>query len=309
MNNNMNTKERLALIADLRQSGEYSIATIEMFDKVKELEMNERLYSRLKYTDEVLKEYLEEIMELDASKPGLLEFLKAIRVADVIDNQSLEKENSFLIGLYSQLSRETAMGRLIKYAKSGKELVGKDIFSLHNTLLYGTLSEDVSSLRTENSTFVGKYGTNGPEIDYFPIDCKDVKEAASKLADIYNNKLDGEIYDNLFIQPFLIHGLFGALQLFKDGNTRMGRVMQHALLWRFINQQTTYSFDSPPIFATRSYFPVRYDYRSKINDLVTLSDNNPWYQWFDFNLNRVEDIIYVNRENIKELKLRKKYSR
>lgn len=302
MNLNISTKERLLELQRLRDSGEYSIASLEMLDAIKELEMTDRLYEQIEDTNKKFISYLDQLLDLNDKKPGLLEFLKTIRCADVIDNQKLEQENSFLIGLYSQMSRETMMGRLIKYAKMGRELSGKDLFSLHNTLLNGTLSEGVGSIRTDNATFVGGHVNGDVQIDYFPIDYRDIKVAAEKLVDIYNHKLDGELYDNVFIQPFLIHGLFAALQLFKDGNTRTGRVMQHALLWKMIGNQTDYSFDSPPIFATRSYFPYKSDYREKINDLVTLNNNESWENWFIFNLYRIEDAIYVSEANLEELK-------
>ena len=141
----------------------------------------------------------------------LIEFLKVIRTADVEANHCLKRENSFLILLYSQMSRETAMGRLIKYAKNDKNLSRRYLISLHNTLLTGTLSESDLSIRTNDYTFVGCHVNGEIEIEYFSIDYIDIKEAAACLVNLYNNKLDGEFYNNLFIQPFLIYGLFVAL--------------------------------------------------------------------------------------------------
>lgn len=301
----METHERLLELEKLRNSGEYAVAKLEMLDRVHELEMTSKLNSHIEYLNEVFIEYLDELMELDGHKPGLLEFLKAIKFEDVKANHCLERENPFLISLYSQMTKETMMGRLIKYAKNDKKLTGKDIFSLHNTLLDGTISEGFSSIRTDNNTFVGGYVNGVMEIDYFPVDYNDIRDSADALANIYNYRLDGDFYNNLFIQPFLLHGLFAALQMFKDGNTRMGRVMQHALLWKYIGTQTEYRFDSPPIFATQSYFPYRKQYRDKVKDLVIVGDNNSWYRWFEFNLDRIEDTIDFNKQNIKELKRRK----
>lgn len=301
----MNTQERLLELERLRNSGEYSVAKLEMLDKIYELEMTSKLNSHIEYINEIFMQYLEELMELSGQKPGLSEFLKAIRLEDVKANHCLERENPFLISLYSQMTKTTMMGRLIRYAKNDKELTGKDIFSLHNTLLNGTISEGFSSVRMDNHTFVGGYVNGVMEIDYFPLDYKDIKGAANALASIYNSRLDNELYNNMFIQPFLLHGLFAALQMFKDGNTRMGRVMQHALLWRYIGMYTEYQFDSPTIFATQSYFPYRKQYRDKVNDLVINGDNDSWYKWFEFNLDRIEDTIDFNKQNINELKRRK----
>lgn len=241
-------------------------------------------------------------MELEGKTPGLIDYLNAIKAGDVIDNQSLEKENSFLIGLYHNLSRETAMDKLIKYSKDNKRIIGKDIFELHDTLLTGTLLSDTESIRTKNTKFVGRFVNGERVIDYFPIDYKYIPEATDKIAEIYNSRLLGKSFDNVFFQPFLIHGLLGALQIFSDGNTRMGRIMQHALIWQLINEKTKFNFELPPIYATRSYYPNRGKYREKIANLVKENNNQAWNDWFDFNLNGIEDNIYASRKNVKALK-------
>ena len=280
-----------------------------MFDRLSELEMTDDLFLHLEYTQDLLSEYLSDVISLEGKKPGLVEFLKALRSGDVVDNQDLERENMFLVILYSQLSRETAMGRLIRYVKSDKQLTGRDLFSLNNTLLYGTLSEGVASVRDNNARVVGKFVNGERIIDYFPIDYRDVRVAADKIADIYNGRLTGELYDNVFIQPFLIHGLLGALQLFNDGNTRMGRVMQHSLIWQLINERMGYQFEMPPLYATKNYFASRDKYRELIANLVKVGDNKAWSDWFEFNLYKVEDTIYTGRENIRVLKRKMEFGR
>ena len=117
----MATQERLEELERLRNSGKYAIAQIEMFDKIGELEMTSRLNSHIEYLSGVFFEYLEELLEFEGKKPGLLEFLKAIKSDDVQSNHGMEREDPFMVLLYSQMSRETAMGRLIKLAKNNKE--------------------------------------------------------------------------------------------------------------------------------------------------------------------------------------------
>ena len=292
---------------EARESGLYSVASLDMFNILDNLDISDKLYSHLQYMKGLLFEYLDEVMELDNIKPGLNEFLKALRIGDVVDNQRLDEQNSFLVGLYMQLSRETAIGKLIKYAKTGKMITGNDVFNLNSTLLYGTSSYDVDSVRSENNKFVGKFIDGERIIDYFPIDCLYVREAADRIASLYNVRLTGDKYDNVFLQPFLIHGLLGGLQIFNDGNTRMGRVMQHALLWQLINERTKFNFDMPVVYATRSYYPLRYKYRDDITKLVTDGDNYAWNNWFDFNLNIIEDSISAGRENVKILKRKMNY--
>jgi len=284
------------------QSGLYSVASLEMFDILEQLEPTDNLLSHLEYTKELLNEYFNELMEFKDERPGLIEFLKAIKTRDMSDNQSIEKEHPFLIDLYSQMPVETAMDKLIKYAKNGKIMTDKNILLLHSTLLYGTLSDNEEKIRNRNDKFVGRVVNGERMIDYFPIDYKDIREALKKLAELYNCRLSGDVYDNVFFQPFLIHGLYGALQLFNDGNTRMGRIMQHSLMWQLINERTDYDFDLPPIYATRSYYPLRCKYRELIAMLVKENNAEAWNKWFDFNLDRVEDSIYAGRENVMALR-------
>ena len=172
----MDMQERiLKEMFDARESGLYSVASLDMFNILDNLDISDKLHSHLEYTNSLLFEYLDDVMELDS---GLSDFLSALRVGDVVDNQRLEEKNSFLVGLYMQLSRETAMGELIKYAKSGKKITGNDMFNLNKILLYGTFSADETSIRTRNNKFVGKFVDGERIIDYFPIDCKYVYEAA-----------------------------------------------------------------------------------------------------------------------------------
>ena len=293
-------------IKEAMESGKYKIAGLDMFDMVDEIKLSENLKNHMKDAENYFYEYLDDISMLKDSKPGLSEYLNAIKAGDIIDNQSLEKENSFLIGLQMQIQREAAIDKLIRYSKEGKEITKKDILRVHNTLLRGTSSEENKLVRDKNDKFVGHFEGNTRVIDYFPIDYRDINVALQKLADLYNARLSGEVYDNVFIQPFLIHGLYGAVQAFSDGNTRFGRIMQHVLMWQLINEKTNFNFDLPPIYATRCYYPLRGKYRGLIGDLVKKNDEEAWNEWFLFNLNRIEDQIDRSNENINMMKRRSK---
>lgn len=298
--NNRSTSERI--IEEAMNSGKYSIASLGIFNTIGNLDISDKLIKHIEYTTEILMEYLAEISELKDKKPGLSEYLKALKVGDIVDNQSLEKENSFLIGLYMQVKKENAIDKIIKLLKQKGEISATDICRVHNTLLYGTSSEGVDLVRNKNDKFVGSIDNNGIQIDYLPLDYRDIKIALEEITELYNGRTSFEHFDNLLLRPLLIHGLFGAFQIFNDGNTRMGRLMQHALMWQLINKKTEYNFENPPIYATRSYFPYRGEYRDIIASLVVDNNSIAWNRWFDFNLNRIEDQIYASDENIKLLK-------
>lgn len=305
----MNTRDIIEKeVNEAMKSGSYSVAGLSMFEQIDKIDISNNLQLHLEYTNELLREYLEEIMELEGKKPGLIEFLKAIKEGDVVDNHGLEKTNSFLVGLYSQMPRETAMERLIRYYKNEKEITSKNFLGLHSTLLYGTSFDD-DKVRTSNSKFVGRIVNGERIIDYFPIDYKDIRDAVNKLIEVYNGRLSNNGFDNVFFQPFLVHGLIGALQMFDDGNTRLGRVMQHALIWQLINERTEFNFELPPVYATRAYYPLRCKYRELIAMLVKDNNSLAWNKWFDFNLDRIEDSIYAGRENIKLLKRKIEFNR
>lgn len=300
-------KTMLKEIRDARESGLYSVANLDMFNILDSLDVFDSVFLHIEYVDTLLKEYLEEIESLGNDNNGVTEYLRALRVGDVVDNQNLENKNSFLIGLYSKITRETAMGQLIKFANNGRIVTNSDFFDIHHILLAKTSSSGIDSIRTDNDKFVGRIVDGKPEFDYFPIDCSDIMEATDRIINLYNNRLSEEIFDNVYLQPFLIHGLLSGLQIFSDGNTRMGRIMQHALIWQLINEKTNFNFNMPPIYATRSYYPVRFQYRKEIADLVNDGSNKNWNAWFDFNLDRIEDSISAGCENIKTLKRKNKY--
>ena len=304
---NMTREQWNKMIEEERKTGKYPTVTLDVLEKVKNLKVSDDVLEHVSDTTKCLKEsYLDVITEFKHTNPGLKEYLNAIKAADIIDNQKMEKENSFLIGLYMQTKKEAAIDKLIKKLKTKGIITGKDIVNIHDTLLFGTSSENDERVRSHNYKFVGrKFQSGKVEIDYFVLDYKDIPAATKGLADVYNNPLGNEKIDsNIFIRPFVVHGLLGALQVFEDGNTRMGRIMQHTLMWQLINEQMEYDFEQPPIYATRSYYPMREKCREKIKNIVVQNDDDAWNDWFHFNLDRIEDQMYCNDENIKSLKRR-----
>lgn len=294
-------KTSIELIEEARESGIYPIAGLQLFEQVENFKMSTQLKDDINYITEELYEYLNSLQEFRDTNPGLKEFLSALKSEDIFENQKLEKENPFMVELYLQTKKEKAIDKLIRIAKQNKELTKSEFLSVHNALLYGTSSESDESIRKDNNTFVGYYNQDNIHFDYFPIDYKEINTAILYLLELYNNRLD-EAFDNVFLQPFAVHGLLGALQIFNDGNTRLGRIMQHVKLWELINETTEFEFENPPIYATKTYIPLREQYRMLICEIVKKNDNDIWNDWFRFNLNRIEDQIYKNNENIKVLK-------
>lgn len=280
------------MIDDERNTGKYPTVGLEVIETVKNLRISNDVLDHVKDTQLRLKEnYLDVICSFSGTNPGLKEYLNAIKASDIMNNQTMEKESSFLVGLYMQTNKQSAIDKLIRKLKTKGIITDKDIINIHGTLLYGTSCENDEKVRTHNYKFVGrKYQSGKVEIDYFVIDHEDIPEANRALAEIYNKPLGIEEVDsNIFLRPFIVHGLFGALQIFEDGNTRMGRIMQHTLMWQLINEQMGFDFEQLPIYATRAYYPMREKCREKIKNIVVENNDQAWSDWFHFNLDRIED--------------------
>ena len=192
---------------------------------------------------------------------------------------------------------------LDKLLETKDSLTSLDFQRLHRRLLDKTPSgENNLEYRMENTTFVGDFLPGGErQIDYLPIDYKLIPEAVSKLLELYNQRPDN--IELAFLKPLIIHGLIAGLQIFKDGNTRFGRMLQYVSLYNSTVNFIDSSLPSPALYASKTYYPMREKYRRLIHELALGNDSDIWNKWFIFNYHRFEDQIMVNEQNIKSLKM------
>ena len=208
--------------------------------------------------------------------------------ADIIDNQVLEQEDSFLMSLQREIEPISALDQTIDHY--GKEFDKETFIKIHDDLLSGTSSEDKVGLRDNNLKFVGTWENNERKIQYFPIISDDVEEALRIFLAYYNaniNNVQNE-YDAI-LKPIVYHGLIAALQLFNDGNTRFARTIQHVEMWGMLNKIVEEKIELPITYATRQYFPFRNKYRELIKNIAIEGNEEAWYDWFNFNLLRLQD--------------------
>ena len=281
--------------------GKVPIVDLNIFNYLDQLQASESLKGKIEYTMEIYEDLINQIKNLP---PELkLKYLLTLKNADVIDNQVLEKEDSFLISLAQSMNPMSALDIAISHY--GKEYTKEEFIYLHDFLLEGTSSNDKKGLREDNLKFVGTWDGNEKNIQYFPILSDDIDKALTKLLNYYNSNIDNteKEYDAV-LKPIIYHGLIAALQLFKDGNTRLARVIQHVELWGMLNNMVDKGIEMPIIYATRQYFPFRNQYRQLIKDIVVQNSEEAWNEWFNFNLRRIQDNIYKNEENIEIAKQR-----
>ncbi len=277
------------------------IVDLDIFKRVQDLTPSEQVLNQISYTEDLYKEYHDMIMSLSSSLRS--NYLQILKSEDIINNQVVEKENSFLLALYYKTHPKNAMDEMIRCCNS--EITASEFIKIHDKLLDGTSSEDQKGLREDNLKFVGTYVAGQRQIDYFPILEKDIVKALREYLSLINDKKRVQSKEDAFLKPIIYHGLLAALQLFKDGNTRYARLIQHINLWYYTNQTLGYDFSLPTVYATKQYAAGRASYRGLIKSIAITENDDAWNNWIIFNLKCLQNNIWVNQSNIETLKRRK----
>lgn len=276
------------------------IVDLDIFKRVQDLTPSEQVLNQISYTEDLYKEYHDMIMSLSSSLRS--NYLQILKSEDIINNQVVEKENSFLLALYYSTHPKNAMDEMIRCCNS--EITASEFIKIHDKLLDGTSSEDQKGLREDNLKFVGTYVAGQRQIDYFPILEKDIVKALREYLSLINDKKRVQSKEDAFLKPIIYHGLLAALQLFKDGNTRYARLIQHINLWYYTNQTLGYDFSLPTVYATKQYAAGRASYRGLIKSIAITENDDAWNNWIIFNLKCLQNNIWVNQSNIETLKRR-----
>ena len=288
------TKEELG---KKRNSGEYPIVDLKIFDSIDNIIFTDFTLDHMKDTKDLYVKYLDQILEMKHNDQN--SFLTTIKSMEVVDNQTLEKEDSFMMSLYMQAKKENSIDYLLK--NTSKKLDKKTFINGHKVLLHGTSSDQfsINDYRKDDEKFVGRYENHEPVISYFVLSSDNIEEAIDKIIEFYNSS---QYEDKVFTKSQIIHGLVSALQLFDDGNTRYARLLQNIKLFNLTKKEINGSLKAPAIYGTRSYFPYRGKYRELINNLAINPNNETWNEWFNFNLNRFEDQIFFLEEKLDKFK-------
>jgi len=293
----MNTNEEyLFPLDEIIESGKYKVVDLNFFNYLNNLEFTKEVLEEEKVFLESYYQYIQEIKSLPADLQTL--FLKALKNDEIVSSHSLEKVNPFMVSMYMLTKRKTAMDKLLSLKHP---ITSQDFKRLHYTLLENTpSSEENLKFREINNIFVGYYLNGEREIEYIPIDYKLIPQAVLKLLDYYNREESS--YQLAFLKGFIVHALIAGLQIFKDGNTRFGRLFQHKILFDSTKKFIEPSLELPALYASKNYYLYRKQYRDLIKNLVIYNDQESWNKWFVFNFHRFEDQIMMNEGHIKTLK-------
>ena len=230
--------------------------------------------------------------------------------SEIIDNHVLERENVNFLRIYNETHHSTVIRYLVrKLLKENTPLNDAIIKKAHEILMRGTSNENTinEGFRTNNHHYVGYIEDNKPVINYFPISYDDIKESTLLVCKYFNTPIKDE--EELFIKPFIMHGLIAVLQVFEDGNTRLARCFQHITLQDLTNKTISnnlFELPLPAIYFSKNYVPYRKEYRELLASIALNPNNEAWNEWISFNLHRMQDRIFANEESLALLKRKKK---
>jgi len=283
-------------IEEMRNSGNYPIVNLTIFDTVRDLQLDDYTLEREQELIDRYKEYLNTILSIKLTPRK--KYLKTIKLQEIIDTQMLEKEDSYSIAQSLQDNDKSAIDYLVKAQRfPNTTLTKRKIVGLNKKILTGTQSSIYTKYdyREDDTSYVVKRVKGEPTVHYFSLPCSDIEEGIMNLTLYYNGNLHEEY---TLLKPMIIQGLVGSLQMFYDGNTRSARTLQSVKLYELTEKNLKKYFPNPPIYISSSYLHFRDQYRQKIGEIAINPNDETWIQWLNFNLNRFEDQLYYMNDKL-----------
>ena len=290
-------------LGDIKQTGLYVFDALDNF----------KLSSNNKFLIEDITDlYMNFISSLEQLEEYKTPFLKSLKEEEIKSNQALESISPFLIQVFMNSNHKSATNFAIRDKLNGRNCTINNLCKYHKILLNGlaTSIEEESKYRTDNNTFVGSFSISPltgeissiKNVSYLPIDYKDIKVALDKILKLYNKKDILELSD-IFVNPIIIHGLLAALQCFRDGNTRLSRVLEHVSIWDLANKYLENSYvELPVIYSSDAIIRLnkRGVYRNLIKEFAVNPSTAIFNEWITFNMLLFEKQIYYNQDRLGE---------
>ena len=263
-------------------------------------------FSNYKPNDDVLfladfliddyKEYRNLIKKLDILEEP---FLTTIKNEEIKSNQKLEDVNGFVIDLLLNSKVPCTTNNLIEQKNKNTILNKLGFINSHKVLLLGAEELNKTTIRKDNSSIVK---LNEHEVDYIPIDYKYINQAIEHILSIYNDSTIQHETD-IFFKPILLHGLIASLQLFTDGNTRLGRVYQNILMWDLSKNIDSFKdLNTPILYSSLALLKhsTKNEYRQQIKDIATNPSNLNLNNFLYYKLLNIENQLNLNKSKIEE---------
>lgn len=264
---------------------------------IKNLKLYDNTLCHLEETIDNYSKYVDMVANL--TKRQYEKYMVGISTDELINNSSLENEDSFLISLYLHSKKNNSVHYIRK--KFSTAITIQDINELHSKIIAGTNSDFEQNRRYRDGTYIEDYTkwvgyfhpiTGEKVIDYIPLNPELVIPTMEKIVFYNNEDTKNPIYGNLFLKPMILHGGIAAIQPFADGNTRTARLIQYGNLWKQTNKFYNTDFSCPILYFSNRYKVYRGNYRANIKDIAVEQNDDAWNRWFDFNMNMIDEQIY-----------------
>lgn len=284
---------------------------IFVLEAINDFKISEDNKLYIEYLTDLYIQYVNVLEILEDKKTSFLEFLLE---EEIKRNQLLENVDPVVFGMIKQEYTNSATKMAIQ-AKKDEINVTPERLSFYNEVLLEGLVKKGSKLglRTENNSYVGTPIPGGIDLDFIPIDYKEINKAAKRILKMYNVNAKSE--EEVFTKPMLIHAAIAALQLFRDANTRLARLLQHVDFWYQANEVLGLDLTKPALYSSEiigtygknenpfvNEIPKnKIDYRKMIVDIALHPDDEVLNRWLGFNLKMFDDQIFLNQNRIEEI--------
>lgn len=264
--------------------------------------------------ESVIDQYKFYLRTLDVFGEYYDKFMETIVDAELVNNQKMSDVDSFQASLFSRIYPNSIKKVIDIYSEGQVNMNEEQLLEVYKTLMVGAEEVGKLGVRTDNSTCVMYMKDGRQVITYYPIDYKLIDKAIKVVLDRYNDVSINEESD-ILVKPFLTHALIAGFQMFYDGNTRLGRLLQYAQIWRgSLELKEGRSLKEPAIYFSNQYKPdtVRENYRKLIRNIVLDPSNSSWNTWISFNGELFEKQLGYMQEEVgmateKLMKVKKRY--
>ena len=267
---------------------------IEIYDKIKRhIEMTEREY--LKYLT-IFVNYNDEFKDLFLDSLKLMEYYSTNKIESVSDIKT-----AFLL---KKQKCSTPIDKLEKVYKAHNFiLTEKDIKYIHSKVVYG--ADAVYSMPGEyrnKTVWIGNPKEGIQNAFHVPPQPEKLNSLMHEFVSFYNeNDNKDEFFNHPFIKPSISHAALVNIHPFADGNGRTSRLIQCGQIWNLTMERYGIELISPAMYLSKNIKLYVLDYFKRLNSLHKDDTNDNWNNWFEFNLNMMDEQLYYLKINIDKI--------
>lgn len=262
---------------------------MDLLDNFQNIVLDNHNKEHIKETLEEYKRYLNELSLLTSA--NRLIFLNALKKQELVNNQEMNCEDSFLVELDSEYNGNDSIEFMTNILIDTNNFSKEKIKMIHRILMRNT-KDDYPENRPyrQNDTTVSRINNGQIIVSYVPPMPEEINSYMRTLIKYlnHNNKEDEDI---ILLKPIIAHAYIAALQPFDNGNTRLARLLQYGEIFKLSRDILNAKLEKPALYFSKNYLLSGKDYRLRIRELVYTEE---WNEWIKYNLYKIDDQLYYN---------------